>query len=97
VSLRREEFALILSETGEAGAQISAERLRERLSECPFRPGDRHVKVTASLGISCSTLFEPKELTVARMVAVADDALYQAKAEGRNRVCVGRRNQNVRE
>jgi diguanylate cyclase (GGDEF)-like protein len=92
-----EEFALILSETNEAGAQISAERLRERLAESPFRPGDRHVKVTASLGIACSTLFEPKELTVARMVTVADDALYRAKAEGRNRVCVGRRNENVRD
>jgi diguanylate cyclase (GGDEF)-like protein len=92
-----EEFALILSETNEAGAQISAERLRERLAECPFRPGDKHVKVTASLGIACSTLFEPKELTVSRMVTVADDALYRAKAEGRNRVCVGRRNKDVRD
>jgi two-component system, cell cycle response regulator len=92
-----EEFALILSETSEAGAQISAERLRERLAETPFRPGDRHVKVTASLGIACSTLFEPKELTVSRMVTVADDALYRAKAEGRNRVCVGRRNKDVRD
>ena len=92
-----EEFALILSETNEAGAQISAERLRERLAECPFRPGDKHVKVTASLGIACSSLFEPKELTVSRMVTVADDALYRAKAEGRNRVCVGRRNKDVRD
>jgi diguanylate cyclase (GGDEF)-like protein len=90
-----EEFGLILSETNEAGALISAERLRQRLAECPFRPGDRHVRVTASLGIACSALFEPKELTVSRLIAVADDALYRAKAEGRNRVCVGRRSPNV--
>jgi len=51
--------------------------------------------VTASLGIACSSLFEPKELTVSRLIAVADDALYRAKAEGRNRVCVGRRSPNV--
>jgi two-component system cell cycle response regulator len=90
-----EEFALILSETNEAGALVSAERLRQRLTECPFRPGDRHVRVTASLGIACSSLFDPKELTVSRLIAVADDALYRAKAEGRNRVCVGRRSPNV--
>ena len=87
-----EEFALVLTETDEAGASITADRIRRQIAEMPFRPRDRHVQVTASFGVACSTVFDPPELSVARMVTVADDALYAAKREGRDRVCLGRRN-----
>jgi PleD family two-component response regulator len=43
--------------------------------------------VTASLGVACSALFEKGSLTVSAIVTAADDALYRAKHEGRNRVC----------
>ena len=82
-----EEFALILSETDQAGAIISAERIREQISQCPFRPKDKHIQVTASFGLACSTLFDRSSLSVSGMVIAADDALYKAKHEGRNRVC----------
>jgi diguanylate cyclase (GGDEF)-like protein len=82
-----EEFALILTETGHEGALVSAERIRQRLCEHAFRPDERHVQVTASFGVACSTLFDRETLTLSRMVTAADDALYQAKHEGRNRVC----------
>src|SRR5262249_36754068 len=47
-----EEFALILSETDEAGALTTAERLRIALSEHTFRPKDRPIRVTASFGVA---------------------------------------------
>jgi two-component system cell cycle response regulator len=82
-----EEFALILTETDQDGAIISAERLRQQISQSPFRPKDKHIQVTASFGVACSTLFDRSSLSVSRMVTAADDALYKAKHEGRNRVC----------
>jgi diguanylate cyclase (GGDEF)-like protein len=86
-----EEFALILTETDGEGALVTAERVRRRIAETPFRPKERHVQVTASLGVAVSTLFEKNALTMSAMVTAADDALYQAKHEGRDRVCVAQR------
>ena len=82
-----EEFAIILTETDLEGAQITAERLRQQIAELEFRPARKRVRVTASMGIACSTLFPTTELSVCGMVTAADDALYQAKHEGRDRVC----------
>jgi diguanylate cyclase (GGDEF)-like protein len=90
-----EEFALVLTETDEEGAIVTAERLRHQIAQLAFRPKDRHVQVTASLGVACSALFDKKSLSVARVVSAADEALYQAKHEGRNRVCVAKRHEAV--
>jgi two-component system, cell cycle response regulator len=86
-----EEFALILTETPEQGAVITAERIRQQIARYPFRPKDQHVEVTASFGIASSAIFERASLTVSQLVTAADDALYQAKHEGRNRVCIAKR------
>jgi diguanylate cyclase (GGDEF)-like protein len=85
-----EEFALALTETDEKGAAITAERVRVQIAQLAFRPQDKHVQITASFGVACSTIFDTKVLSVSRMVAAADEALYRAKHEGRNRVCIAR-------
>jgi len=85
-----EEFALILTETDERAASSAAERVRERIARCAFRPKDKPVQVTASLGVASSSLFDAQSLAVSNMVLAADDALYRAKHEGRNRVCLAR-------
>jgi diguanylate cyclase (GGDEF)-like protein len=86
-----EEFALILTETPDEGAMITAERIRKQIAELPFRPKDRHVQVTASLGVACSTLFDSRALSVASLVTAADDVLYEAKQAGRDRVCLAKK------
>jgi diguanylate cyclase (GGDEF)-like protein len=83
-----EEFAVILTETDLEGARLTAERMRRDLFEAPFHPKEGRVHVTASLGVACSSIFEKGSVTVAGMVDAADGALYRAKLEGRNRVCV---------
>jgi len=89
-----EEFGLILSDTNEAGAIITAERIRTALAALTFRPKDRPIRVTASFGVATSSIIDEGRLDSAHLVMAADDALYEAKKTGRDRVCVAKPNQN---
>lgn len=80
-----EEFALLLPETSRADAEQSAERLRARVESMTFPLGGEPQKITISIGIAC---LAPERATRGLLMAAADAALYRAKREGRNRVCV---------
>ena len=77
-----EEFLLVLPGCDAAGALSRAERLRLALSASPVDAGGRRHGVTASLGYAILGPGESPEGLVAR----ADEALYAAKAAGRDRV-----------
>jgi diguanylate cyclase (GGDEF)-like protein len=83
-----EEFALILPETDLPGALKLAERIRARLETTAVElPSGESLHATASFGVAVNA-----ELTAAeQLVATADEALYAAKAAGKN--CVFPRNQ----
>jgi diguanylate cyclase (GGDEF)-like protein len=80
-----EEFVVALPETGVNGAVELAERIRERLSatDIPLLDGSGRLKVTASFGTATIPL---SASTVRQLFAAADDALYEAKRSGKNRV-----------
>ncbi len=80
-----EEFVVILPETDLEGAQAKIESLRETISSTPFQLGPRgeEVQVTISAGLAC---FPDDGLNAADLFALADDRLFRAKREGRNRV-----------
>jgi diguanylate cyclase (GGDEF)-like protein len=80
-----EEFVVALPETGTGGAVELAERIRERLAEeeIPLLDGSGVLKVTASFGTATIPLSAG---TVRQLFAAADDALYEAKRSGKNRV-----------
>jgi diguanylate cyclase (GGDEF)-like protein len=79
-----EEFAVILPESSSTGALLMAERIRSNLAEIDFSPDpERSVRLTASLGIYTS---ETGEAAVDTLVSMADEALYRAKKDGKNRV-----------
>jgi diguanylate cyclase (GGDEF)-like protein len=80
-----EEFVVALPETGKEGAIEIAERIRERLEEeeIPLLDGSGVLKVTASFGTATLPL---SAATVRQLFAAADDALYEAKRTGKNRV-----------
>ena len=80
-----EEFAVLLPETSVAGAVEVAERLRHAISaiRIPLEGDKPSLTLTASLGVA-ERLAE--EITVDKVLARADLALYRAKADGRNRV-----------
>ena len=76
-----EEFVCILTNTPLNGAQILAERIREKVENADFSPVP---KVTISLGITAARVNETPESLFIRL----DKALYDAKKSGRNRTCI---------
>ncbi|MDD2338354.1 MAG: GGDEF domain-containing protein, partial [Geobacteraceae bacterium] len=83
-----EEFVIVLPETSLSGACIAAERFRDRLASYVIDATGTKLRVTASFGVTSLTPSCQKEdLTMAAALLVrADQCLYQAKKEGRNRV-----------
>jgi diguanylate cyclase (GGDEF)-like protein len=79
-----EEFLLLLPATSIDAATALAERIRESVAGAAIDHGGKRVNVTLSLGVA--TLVAGEELSAA--IARADGALYQSKAQGRDRVTV---------
>ena len=77
-----EEFVLLLLETDALGAYHLAEKIRERIEGIQIIPGKT---ITVSLGLS---EFPTHTNSVDELFRLADQALYQSKAEGRNRITI---------
>lgn len=77
-----EEFVLILSQTGQLGAMIVAERLRARVAAQIVSGAPADLRYTISCGLAA---YRPGE-SLDSLLARADAALYRAKNAGRNRV-----------
>lgn len=73
-----EEFISVLETVDSGGGEVFAERVRRMLEEEPFSWGS----VTVSAGVA---EYEPEMATPDVLVAAADQALYRAKSQGRNR------------
>ncbi len=80
-----EEFVIVMPETDMAVATIVAERLRRRIASETFAiaQGTKHIEVTISIGLAT---LDTVEDTAATILKRADQALYRAKRDGRNRV-----------
>jgi len=77
-----EEFVIVMPETDARGARVIAERIRECVASTPFSTEAGPLKVTVSLGLAA----HPADATEKKqLIDLADQALYQAKRQGRNR------------
>jgi two-component system cell cycle response regulator len=81
-----EEFVLVLPETGEDGATALAERIRQRVAEQPLLRGEQIDWVRVTVSIGTATMPSPRAHSPETLIAAADEALYRAKSQGRNRV-----------
>ncbi|EIJ41995.1 PAS domain S-box/diguanylate cyclase (GGDEF) domain-containing protein [Beggiatoa alba B18LD] len=81
-----EEFAIILPNTDEAGALHVAQRIQANLQEKAIVHEYSHVAKHITLSIGIATLIPHANIPLDRLVAIADQALYEAKDAGRNRI-----------
>lgn len=80
-----EEFALLLPETTLSDASTVAERIRHVIATRPFGKAPHSVAATVSIGVAAST---DTMAGFTDLMKAADDALYDAKRSGRNRVAL---------
>jgi two-component system cell cycle response regulator len=79
-----EEFAIICGETDLREAVVIADRIRAAVEAAPFMPDPtQSIPVTTSAGVACFPANGPQDVDLIR---AADEALYEAKRSGRNRV-----------
>ena len=80
-----EEFVVVMPDTDLEDARRIAERIRLHVAGAPFRVmgGEELLAVTISIGVACST---GEGDTPQAIVKRADEAVYEAKSRGRNRV-----------
>lgn len=79
-----EEFVIVLPETLSCGAHVFAEKIRNAINQAMVTIEDTEISYTVSIGIASCT--DRRSEDADSILLKADQALYQAKAEGRNRV-----------
>ncbi len=78
-----EEFVIAFPETGLSQAVAVAERLCKNIAEISLNPNCSPLHLTMSVGL---TVTGPDSLDLMKLLKQADEALYQAKRKGKNRV-----------
>jgi two-component system, cell cycle response regulator len=80
-----EEFVVVCEETGDEGAKLLAERIRQELEATTFQTELGPLSVTCSLGVATAP---HAGQAWEQLFKATDDALYASKRGGRNRVTV---------
>ena len=83
-----EEFAVLLPDTPDDESEIIAEHIRRAVENCTLLNDGDVLKLSVSIGIAHR---DQPDATLLDLMRQADDALYQAKHAGRNRVRVARK------
>lgn len=86
-----EEFLIVLPETHLEGALMLTERIRQTIESTPIQTSGKTIDIASSFGVVCFSPGTRKEVTTPEaLLQEADNLLYRAKIEGRNRIEAGR-------
>ncbi|WP_066382865.1 MULTISPECIES: diguanylate cyclase [unclassified Anabaena] len=80
-----EEFVVLMPHTNASQALTAAHRIRSVVAETPIPTLTNTLSITVSIGIA---VYQTEDIKIDDMFHRADDALYQAKAKGRNTCCI---------
>lgn len=90
-----EEFAILLPNTDNTGATLRAEQYREIIEQLKIEHISSHPVPFVTVSIGVATLMAETHDHAATLIQAADNALYQAKKQGRNRVCCNNLTPNI--
>jgi diguanylate cyclase (GGDEF)-like protein len=82
-----DEFGVILAQSDTTCAEQVAKRIIDGINMIKIRAGGEEIEVTCSGGLASASQM-PSGFESADLLKVADEALYSAKSEGRNRLAV---------
>ncbi|MDR2447913.1 MAG: diguanylate cyclase [Treponema sp.] len=87
VRMGGEEFGLLLPNTKRSGALEIAKRIRREVEKTsvPLVGGEEATSITISIGVAC--MIPTLQTKAEALISAADQRLYEAKKQGRNRVC----------
>jgi diguanylate cyclase (GGDEF)-like protein len=85
-----EEFAALLANTNAPGAQEVAERIRADVEKINFTCQQCSDTAPVTISIGAATMVPVPADSLDLFISAADDALYQAKRTGRNKVCAAK-------
>ncbi len=80
-----EEFLILLPDTNIDGAMVIAQKMRKAVEDAVLSVNDEDLKFTVSIGVSSVDI--QNETNIEASINRADDALYEAKESGKNKVC----------
>lgn len=86
-----EEFVVIFANTGCSNGTVFAERIRNQIKTLNWQIDGQSVQISLSIGLYClnpCNASSNQELDIDQIIHCADTALYQAKAQGRDRVVI---------
>jgi diguanylate cyclase (GGDEF)-like protein len=84
-----EEFLVLMPHTVSSEALPVAERIRTEVQEFPFRCDSQDVHLTVSIGMATYNALQDASMNKSDLLKAADDALYQAKRDGKNKTLIG--------
>lgn len=83
-----EEFMALLPDTGREGALIVASAMKAKVAAMQLQHGSSTVSPHVTVSIGIATVSPGENMPAELLIAAADLALYRAKREGRNRICI---------
>lgn len=83
-----EEFLAVLPDTDAEGARVAAEAIRQAIGQQPVRLPEAQVPITVSVGVHVSVAGSAAPDAIDGLISRSDQALYQAKKQGRDRVVI---------